>query len=132
MGGRVGGALWFRGLTPNGDTADVGIDDVGGFRAPNHLSLAWRRECYDGRIPDDLLWIMRDPFGNVICLGVSGESRGKVYFWDHESELEDEWNGSVESAGNIKLLANDFVAFVAHLVPRTDDAYLPLGRTRDG
>ena len=40
--------------------------------------------------------------GNAICLGLSGEHRGRVYFWDHENEPDpDEWDGEVETAGNL-------------------------------
>ena len=121
-GGHVGGALWFKGPTPDGQTADAGVHHVGGFRKENYLSMNWRRECYEGRIPNALLWIMDDPFGNAICLGIFGDSRGKVYFWDHENEPEDDWDGSIETAGNIQLLANGFVEFVAGLKGRGNDA----------
>jgi hypothetical protein len=77
-GGYVGGALWFRGPTPLGQGADAGVHHIGGFCKQTHFSLSWKRECYEGRIPKDLMWIMDDPFGNAICLGVSGNSRGKV------------------------------------------------------
>jgi len=65
---------------------------------------------------------MDDPFGNAICLGVSGNHRGKVYFWDHESEPDpDEWDGRVETAGNVQLLADSFAAFVGGLRPPANE-----------
>lgn len=42
-----------------------------------------------GRIPDNMLPIAVDSFGNYICLITIGESRGEIYFWDHELETED-------------------------------------------
>jgi hypothetical protein len=120
-GGYVGGALWFMGPSPAGEAAEAGIHHIGGFRAEDYFSLHSARQAYDGRIPRDLAWIMDDPFGNAICLGVAGEHRGRVFFWDHELEPDDErWDGSVESAGNLTVLANSFTEFVAGLKPNDD------------
>ena len=120
-GGHIGGRYWFKGPTPEGKPADAGVNHVGGFREEYYFSLADHRECYQGpepRIPLELMWIMDDPFGNAICLGLRGKHRGRVYFWDHEREPEpDEWDGQVETAGNIRLLANSFTEFVAGLRP---------------
>ena len=117
-GGYVGGALWFNGPTPNGTSADAGVHHIGGFRKEWHFSLPEHRECYVGRIPAALVWVMNDPFGNAICVGLSGPHRGQVFFWDHENEPDEDWDGSVESAGNLQLLANSFTEFIAGLVPR--------------
>jgi hypothetical protein len=118
-GGYVGGRLWFTGPNPEGRDTDAGVHHIGGFRQENYFSLASARDCYQGsdqRIPKALLWIMDDPFGNAICLGLTGKHRGRVYFWDHECEPDpDDWDGQVETAGNILLLANSFTDFVAGL-----------------
>jgi hypothetical protein len=39
-----------------------------------------------GRMPAELIPIASDSFGNWVCLGVAGEAKGHVYFWDHERE----------------------------------------------
>jgi hypothetical protein len=114
-GGYAGGMLSFAGPTETGEEADVAVHHIGGFRDEPALSLTWHRECYRGRIPDDLLWIMDDPYGNAICLGIREEHKGMIFFWDHENEPEDEWDGSVEGAGNLELLAETFADFVAGL-----------------
>lgn len=116
-GGYVGGSLWFNGPTPDGSPADAGVHHIGGFREESHFSLSDARECYEGRIPAALVWIMDDPFGNAICIGVSEPYRGRIYFWDHENEPADDWDGEVETAGNLQLLANSFTEFVAGLGP---------------
>jgi hypothetical protein len=67
-GGYVGGSLWYKGPTPAGDPAEAGVHPIGGFREESYFSLERARECYAGRIPDELLWIMDDPFGNAIFL----------------------------------------------------------------
>ena len=120
-GGYIGGRLWFFGPTPNGGKADAGIHHIGGFRTESHFSLLRSRKCYQGvelRIPRELLWVMDDPFGNAICIGLTGEYRGKMYFWDHECEPDsEEWNGSTNTAENVTLLANSFTEFIAGLEP---------------
>lgn len=121
-GGFVGGTLWFKGPTPKGDQADAGVHHIGGFRQESHFSLEWNRECYEGRIPREFLWIMDDPFGNAICLGIRGEHVGRVFFWNHENEPDDEWDGTVEQAENLQLLANSFAEFVAGLQRNENDA----------
>jgi hypothetical protein len=47
-----------------------------------------------------LLWIMDDPGGKAVCLGLSGRHRGRVYFRDHDEETDPgAWDGEVETAG---------------------------------
>jgi hypothetical protein len=102
------------------DEAYVRASAVGGFQEPYSLRAA--RGCYQGhpvRIPRALVWIMEDPGGNAVCLGLTGKHRGRVYFWVHDEEPDpDEWDGEVETAGNIRLLADSFTEFVAGLRAR--------------
>lgn len=58
------------------------------------------------RIPPNVLPIAGDPFGNLICLSIEGEDKGKVYFWDHETEPQ---NASYE---NLSLIAGSFADFI--------------------
>ncbi len=118
-GGYVGGALWFFGRDSEGEEIEVGVHHINGFREESYLSLVWSRECYQGeelRIPRELLPIMDDPFGNAICIGLTARHRGRVYFWDHEEEPDpDEWDGALDTAGNITLVCESFSEFVAGL-----------------
>jgi hypothetical protein len=42
-----------------------------------------------------------------------------VYFWIHDEQPDpQEWDGEVETAGNVILLANSFTDFVAGIIPR--------------
>ena len=65
-----------------------------------------------GRFPPDTLPIGRDPFGNFVLIGLRGDTRGKVYFWDHENEAEDgpDWS-------NVDLVAGSFDGFMSGLKP---------------
>ncbi len=116
-GGVCGGSLWFQGRGTDGKTVEAGVHHVGGFREESYFSLRRRLKTYKGRIPQSLLWIHDDPFGNAVCLGVAPPYRGRVYFWDHENEPDDDWDGSVETAGNLTLLANSFTEYVAGIRP---------------
>ncbi len=121
-GGSVGGRLWFRGPAPDGRPVDVGVHHVGGFRSESYLSIFDTRYLYGSRIPSPLLWIMDDPFGNAICLAVRGDHKGHVFFWDHEDEPDPRaWDGRMETAGNIRLVAHSFTDFVGGL-SQSDDA----------
>jgi len=120
-GGYVGGSLWFLGPWLTDQTVEAGVHHVGGFRQESYFSLLWARNCYQERelrIPRELLWVMDDPFGNAICIGLTGEHRGRMYFWDHECETDsDEWDGSADTAENVTLLTKSFTEFVSGLKP---------------
>ncbi len=63
------------------------------LRIEDHpLSLVQMVETLRGdeRMPIGFLPIGIDTFGNLACLAVTGEDVGKVYFWDHEEDEEDE------------------------------------------
>ena len=113
-GGYLGGALPFR-IPPDNNSS---VNHIGGLRDEDYFSLELACETYDGRIPRDLIWIMDDPGGNALCLGIGREHRGRVYFWSHEFEPDDEWDGMVESAGNVTLIASSFTEFVGGLQRR--------------
>ncbi len=72
---------------------------------------------FRGRIPDNLLPVARDPFGNLICLSITGENRGKVYFWDHEEEAME---GEVPDYRNVSWIADSFKSFLDSLRAGTD------------
>lgn len=65
-------------------------------------------DVLEGEIPEDFISIANDPAGNEILLGVSGEYRGKVYFWIHDMESEEEMD-------NMFILANSFYEFFDNL-----------------
>ena len=110
-GGRLRTALWLN--------ENVGVEDVAGFQASRKdvtRSLPYYVDLYKGRIPTALVPIMSDGFGNKICLGIKGEHSGKIYFWDHELEYdEDDWIDDVSASENIQLVASSFDEFVAGL-----------------
>jgi hypothetical protein len=57
---------------------------------PDHLRLDEMWDIYRRRLPRGLLPIGADPFGNALCIALSGPHRGRIYFWDHEYEPQDD------------------------------------------
>lgn len=121
-GGYISSGLWYEGVNPEGRKIGGGVDLLGGLRREPHYSLWEQRADYqaedDMRIPRDLLWVARDPFGNAICLGVLPPQVGKVYYWNHDNEFHDEdYDGTANTAKNLCLLANSFTDFIGILGP---------------
>src|SRR5262249_51415156 len=101
------------GGTPGGGEDAIPLRTIHGGRGGGADSLSYNREFIGDRIPRSLIWIMDDPGGNLICLGVSGPDRGRVYYWDHECEPgPDGWDGRVETAENIHLITGSFAQFL--------------------
>jgi hypothetical protein len=71
------------------------------------------------RMPPDVLPIGLDPFGNFICLGVSGPNRGKVYWWFHEEEADE---GELPGYDNIYFVAHSFTELLDNLTEPSEDA----------
>lgn len=67
---------------------------------------------FQNRVPSDLLPIAFDPGGNIICLGVSGEKKGGIYFWDHNDES---MPGEEPDYHNIYFIAPSFDEFILNL-----------------
>ncbi|WP_449601286.1 SMI1/KNR4 family protein [Paenibacillus sp. Marseille-Q9583] len=65
-------------------------------------------ESLEGSIPEGFLSIGDDSGGNQICLGISGEYYGKLYFWFHDIEDNDE-------VDNMVFLSNEFDEFINNL-----------------
>lgn len=76
-----------------------------------HDDLLEMRETYKGHIPPELLPVAGDGMGGQICLGISGDGFGQVFFWDDKDEPDD----GAHSWDNIYLVAEDFATFIEHL-----------------
>src|SRR5262245_36277971 len=92
LGGVNGGYLpgWYRyrGAPARGRERTEYLAAVCGLRGDDPaLSLRFQWGCGlrpDSGFPRGLLWVAGDPGGNGFCLGLSGEHRGRVYFWVHD------------------------------------------------
>jgi hypothetical protein len=77
----------------------------------SHYRLYKETKAYAARIPEKLLPIACDPFGNLVLLDLGAKSVGAVYFWEHEQENMDGdpyWD-------NISFISPSFTAFVEGL-----------------
>ena len=97
----------FRFALRRGPYTDSAVNWFYGLGSSPANDLDWNRDQVRLRMPPELLPIADDPGGNQICLGIDGDARGKVYFWDHERE----------GAGwtNVDLVADSFEAFLRGL-----------------
>ncbi len=95
---------------------DSEINFFHGIQEDAEFYINFERNCRmsEGRMPPDLIPIASDPFGNWICIAVSGEDCGQVYFWDHEREADPD-EDEVPDYSNLHLIATDFNQFLEGL-----------------
>jgi hypothetical protein len=94
-----------------------------GSQSAGSNSLVHNIEMYKGRMPTTMIPIADDGAGSLICLGVRGRERGKVYYWDHDREWDEE--DYLEEFGqamppeaqfeNVHLIAESFEDFIQRL-----------------
>jgi hypothetical protein len=63
------------------------------------------------RMPSTFFPIANDPLGNCLCMDATD---GKVYFWDHENEI-DYGQSDDNERSNLYLLANNLNKFISGL-----------------
>ncbi|MBX7215663.1 MAG: SMI1/KNR4 family protein [Candidatus Kapabacteria bacterium] len=100
------------------------------FYENNHLTSScvdWFLAIYDGefdnlkwyinlykvkekRMPFHIIPIAHDPGGNLICISCNGYDYGKIYFWDHEKEVDYLIEGD-DNYSNLYLIANNLADF---------------------
>jgi cell wall assembly regulator SMI1 len=88
-----------------------------GVHSGEYNNLLQKARVYRSRVPSELLPIATDPGGNLLCLSVSGPHIGKVYFWDHEEEVEE---GEPPTYKNVYLVADSFTELVNNLTEPPD------------
>jgi len=64
-----------------------------------------------GRIPFNMFPIAQDPGGNLVLIGVEGEGKGEVFFWDHEREQDNDPTGKC----NISHISDSLEDFMNNL-----------------
>jgi SMI1 / KNR4 family (SUKH-1) len=64
------------------------------------------------RLPDNLIPVCNDPGGNLFCISTYGDDEGKIYFWEHEFEVED---GEEPNYSNVFFVANSLEDFIDNL-----------------
>ena len=102
---------WFTGIYANNDTLAVPYSYERDIEAAARVF-----KIKEQRLPVELLAIGRDGLGNLICIAVSGVHLGKIFFWDHENEVDpDEDEQPLDWWRNVCLVANSFNEFLDKL-----------------
>lgn len=106
---------------------EIGIEDrdgVGhlyglGSSNPDCRNLRKTRDCFNGRIPRELLAVGDDPCGNQICIATQGKQIGQLFLWNHEDEH------APPTYRNVIFLAESFPGFISGLREVQEDWETP-------
>ena len=88
--------------------------DLFGIYKDFNNNILLKSQYSGNRIPENMLPIGRDIYGNLVLLSIKGSDRGKVYFWDHEMEA-DPAQEEVPDYSNLTLIADSFDEFINSL-----------------
>ena len=69
------------------------------------------------RMPSECIPIGCDPGGNQICLVISGDDAGKIFYWDHEEEADE---GDPPTYRNMYLIADSFIDLINNKLSEGD------------
>jgi hypothetical protein len=103
------------------DLYPLALSDLFGLNTEkDYDNLLHKIDIYDGRIHPSFISIGDDPGGDQFVLGIRGKFKGKVYYWDHNSELENDEFTENELPENMYLLADSFDEFIDKLEEDTE------------
>jgi len=113
--------LSHNGAVPNKTTYD--FDDTssnihcmyGLNGGPEYQELTSCLHVFEGRIANGYVAIGSDGLGNQICIGLRGNARGGIYFWDHEKE-----HSVVFKRRNLTKISDSFNEFISSLYEYID------------
>ena len=89
------------------------IDWFYGLNVISYRELEKSRTAYHNRIPPELLAFGYSPGGDNFCIAIAGKNLGKIYYWDHDYEVEED---EIPGYQNITLLCDSFTEFIDSLV----------------
>ncbi len=84
---------------------------------PVYLNLEQAYESYKARVPTTMIPFADDPAGNAICIGIGSNDTGKIFFWDHELESEDDDEPTYQ---NVTEISNSYAGFLNSLFEWVD------------
>ena len=90
----------------------IGVSEFFGLEEKKEYSLLKQKEFYSYRVPKDYLPIASASGGNLICLGISEDKFGQIFFWDHENEVNE---GETPWEKNIVKVIDTFSQFLHSL-----------------
>ena len=89
-----------------------GVQDFLGFDVENWKNIIFFSHMRGDRVPENMIPIANDEGGNFVLLTISGQDKGKVLFWDHDEESEDD---EPPTNDNLYFIANSFTEFLEKL-----------------
>lgn len=72
-------------------------------------------EVYKNRMPSKFIPIADPDFGNQICMSLSQDTYGKIYFWDHETMDSDFGDICKINFQDMRQIANSFVELLNNI-----------------
>lgn len=87
-----------------------------GINGSKHDDTQDYMRTYTDRLPTRFHPIGYDSGGNVICISVAGDDRGKIYFWDHELEADPDEDMHPDTTENITLISDSFTDLIKTLL----------------
>lgn len=86
-----------------------------GVKESGELSLDDALSTFKDRIPKRMFPVADDQGGNLICISLSGQDAGNIYFWNHELEADATQGFTTETTNNLILIADSFDEFIENL-----------------
>jgi cell wall assembly regulator SMI1 len=98
------------------DLNDKAVNEVFGLGddVPDFASMWQKLETYRERVPEWLLLVANDSFGNLFTVSLRPQDEGSVWFWDHEKEADED---EPPTEDNIRQVAPDWPTFLNSLQP---------------
>lgn len=99
-----------------------GLSVFFGADCEQSYSLSSQIRSYAGRVPETMIPIADNLFGDRYCLGTKGAHKGKIFFWDHENEYDPEMchAGQGHSWQNVYLIADSFEDLLNRMEPSSE------------
>ena len=82
--------------------------------APDWANMWDMLDALDGRVPQWLLPVAMDEYGNIFAVSLRADDFGSVWFWDHEEEADED---EPPTEDNIQFKTSGWNAFLASLQP---------------
>jgi cell wall assembly regulator SMI1 len=90
------------------DVGDLGVQLFYGLWDNENYDIVLANQVMRGRWPRRFIAIAIDDFGNQFCLSLGEPDYGRVYFWNHEEEAEED---EEPTEFNLYPIADSFAEF---------------------
>ncbi len=99
----------------------MGVQLFFGIRKDEYFDILAENQTMRGRWPSRLLSIAIGDCGDRFCLSLGPPDAGRIYFWDHEEQAEED---EEPTELNLYHVADSFTEFWNHMEPIDPDEYL--------